>query len=156
MAPVLATSETLCRYVAHLAQRLKYRSIKQYINIVRILHVSWGLPNPLASDYHLGLTLRGIRRDLGDIVLRKEPITPGLLLAILRHLDLWIPLHASAWAACLLMFFGLLRRSNVLPDTRLSFDPVRHLRRSDALFTPQACNLPFAGRKTISSGTGAG
>ena len=34
----------LARYIAYLASRLAYTSLKQYLNIVRLIHVEGGLP----------------------------------------------------------------------------------------------------------------
>ena len=79
-APVPATTRLLCRYAVFLARKLKYNSIRQYLNIVRLLHAEWGLSNPCANNFHLNSTLRGIRRHMGDTVCRKAPIMPNHLL----------------------------------------------------------------------------
>jgi len=128
---VPASSTTLCRYAAYLAQKLKFGSIKQYLNIVRILHAEWGLPNPILNDFALNCTLKGIRRCLGDTVNRKQPITPILLRKLLSKLNLKASLDATVWAVSLCMFFGLLRKSNVMPDNFLT---EKHLRRRDVKF----------------------
>jgi len=122
-----------------------YSSIRQYMNIIRIMHAEWGLPNPLEDNYRLTITLRGIRRERGDSTLRKAPITPDMLHAILRALNTQ---NRAAWAAALAMFYGLLRRSNIMPTTAREFDPTRHLRRRDALFTPTGVNLTIRWSKT--------
>ncbi len=41
--PVPASTTTLCKYAALLARTLKYTSIKQYLTIVRYLHLEWSL-----------------------------------------------------------------------------------------------------------------
>ena len=147
-APVPASSQLLCQYAAYLARRLKYRSIRQYMNIIRILHCEWGLPNPCVNNYLLNSTLRGIRRHLGDTVTRKAPITPNLLKRLLSQIDVSTVLGASVWAAALLMFFGLLRRSNVMsPET--GFDPQKHLRRSDLCFNPKGLEVRIRWSKTL-------
>lgn len=128
--PVPASSNTLCRYAAMLARTLKFTSIKQYMNIIRLLHREWELPNPLTDNFQLDCVLRGIKRGLGDTPSRKLPITPALLLQFLGKLDLRSPTDSAVWAAALLLFFGLLRRNNALcsPST---FDPEGSLRRQD-------------------------
>ena len=147
-APVPASSELLCQYVAYLANKLKYRSIRQYLNIIRLLHAEWNLPNPCVNNFPLDSTLRGIKRHLGDTVSRKAPITPELLYIILSRLDVSKIPDASVWAACLLMFFGLLRRSNVVtPET--GFDPQKHLCRSDLVFTKQGLRVKLRWTKTL-------
>ena len=62
---------------------------------------------------------------MGDQVSRKSPITPTMLLHILRHLDMDNIVDCNVWAACLVMFFTMLRRSNVLPLSSNAFDPSR-------------------------------
>lgn len=148
LTPVPASTNTLCLYAAHLARRLKFNSVKQYLNIIRILHLEWQLPNPLQDNFTLNTTLRGIRRHLGDMVSRKAPITPQLLLDLLSHLDINTPSGANTWAAALLMFFGLLRRANVLPSALNSFDPRFHLRRKDLKFTSQGLQVTIRWSKT--------
>ncbi|WAR07160.1 hypothetical protein MAR_017118, partial [Mya arenaria] len=70
-----ASTQTLCRYAAFLSKSLKFNSIKQYLNIVRILHAEWNLPNPLSNNFILNCTLQGIRRHLGDATIR-HPLCP--------------------------------------------------------------------------------
>ena len=147
--PVPATTQLLCRYAAFLARKLKYTSIKQYFNIIRLLHSEWGLPNPCQDNFHLKATLQGIRRHLGDTVIRKCPITPDLLLEILDKLNVRTPKGASIWAACLLMFFGLLRRSNVMVNSKADFDPAKHLRRQDLNFTKDGLQVTIRWTKTV-------
>lgn len=115
--PTPASSAQLCMYAAWLARKYKFNSIKPYLNAVRLAHLEEELPNPMLKNYHLESTLRGIRRALGDQVMRKLPITPNLLRSVLDFIDLSLPLHSAFWAACLVMFFGLLRRSNTLYDS---------------------------------------
>lgn len=130
VAPVPATTETLCRYVAMLSRSLKFSSVKQYMNVIRLLHLEWGLPNPVHNNFRLDSVLRGVRRDRGDAVTRKLPITPELLRKMLYNLNLNVPADCVVWAASLLMFFAMLRRSNVLSSANV-FDPAKSLCRSD-------------------------
>lgn len=46
------------------------------------------------------------------------------------------------------MFFGLLRRANVLPSSSTSFDPTIHLRRRDITFTEAGMRLTIRWSKT--------
>lgn len=41
--PVPASESTLCRYVADLAVSVKVETIKQYLNVVRLVHLESGL-----------------------------------------------------------------------------------------------------------------
>ena len=148
--PVPASTQTICRYVALLARTHKFSSIKQYMNIIRILHLEWDLPNPLADNYHISSVLKGIRRDLGDNPInRKLPMTPNILMRILCVLDLSDSAHCTFWAACLVMFYGMLRRSNVMPSSSSTFEHSKHLRRQDIRFTANNLIIIIRWSKTI-------
>ena len=150
--PVPASPLLLCRYVAFLSRRLKYSSLKQYLNIVGLLYKEWGMASPLDS-YQLRLTLRGARRVLGDVVCRKEPFTPHLLCCLLRGLDITLPRQAAVWPAALCsLFFGLLRRSNVIPPSAALFD----LRREDLSLTRRGPRSQYAGLRWTSIAPGRG
>ena len=148
-APVPASSVTICRYAAFLARTIKYNSVKQYLNIIRLLHNEWGLINPLKDNFQLSCIMKGIRRHLGDSVVRKKPITPDMLKNILVHLDMTSSLDTTVWAVCLTMFYGLLRRSNVLLNSASQFDTTKHLRRRDILFFPWGLMLHIRWSKVI-------
>jgi hypothetical protein len=95
---------------------MKPNSVRQYINIVRILHLESGFAHPFEQSWFVKTTLRGIDRDLSREVTRKAPVTPDILLAIKRQLNLSLPTDDVFWAACLVMFYGLLRKSNIFLD----------------------------------------
>ena len=115
--PVPITPLVLYRYVAFLARSLKYNSIGKYLNIIRIMHLEVGLPNPLEDNWPLKCLLAGVKRSKGVEVVRKLAITPDLLLRIRGLLDWENQLDVVFWAACLVAFFGLLRKSNLFPPT---------------------------------------
>lgn len=102
----------------------------------------------MLSQRHLG-HCAGIRRHLGDAVCRKSPITPEHLLHLLSQLDISAPGDANIWAAALVMFFAMLRRGNVLPNSTQKFDMAQHLRRQDVQFTAQGLVLSIRATKTI-------
>ena len=104
-----------------LARSLKYNSVMHYLNIIRILHLGLDLPDPLLDNFRLRCVMQGIRRDVGDFVCRKLPMTPCLLRQVLSQLDLSRPLDILVWAACLVLFYTTLRRSNLLPSQLLQF-----------------------------------
>ena len=115
------TTDILCKYAAMLVRSLKYNRVMHYLNIIRILHLEWDLPDPLLDNFRLRCVMQGIRRDVGDFVCRKLPMTPCLLRQVLSQLDLSRPLDILVWAACLVLFYTTLRRSNLLPSHLLQF-----------------------------------
>ena len=138
--PLPVTTTLLNRYVAHLSWRLSYKSVRQYLSVLRIISLEVGLPNPLVDNWQLTSLLRGFKREVGDQVCQKAPVTPELLLKLRGHLNLHLSLDRTLWAACLLMFFGLLRKSNVFPPSLSNFVSGKHLARGD--FAPTPSHLP--------------
>lgn len=138
----------MCLFAAWLARRLSYSSIKQYLHIVTLIHRERGLPSPYQGSFQLHQTLRGIKRKKGDVVCPKAPITPELLTLIYSRLDLTRQKHRAVWAAGLVMFVGLLRRSNVMPPSRRHFTPDKHLCRGDIKATQDGFQLTLRWSKT--------
>ena len=112
--PLPASLETILLYVTHLAERLKYRSIKAYLGAVWILHDINGVPHIDPLVFELDMTLKGIRRTLGDLVLQAPPARLGDLLDIYSTLDMRLSEDVAFWLVILLCFRGLLRKSNVV------------------------------------------
>ena len=73
LRPVPASSHQICLYIAHLSKRLAYNSIRQYINIIMLLHRDIGLENPIKGDAHVAAVLKGVKRIKGSSVFRKPP-----------------------------------------------------------------------------------
>lgn len=151
VAPVPAATSTLCQYAAILARSMKYSSVKQYMNIVRILHREWNLPNPMTSNYQYQCVMRGIRRHLGDRPCRKLPITPDLLVEFLSLLDLSSLSDCALWAAMLLTFYGLLRVASVLCGTTACTHS-HHINRADLQLTPGGFQVEVRVTKTTQYG----
>ena len=111
--PVIpASTDTLCLYATYLASFLLPQSVCLYVNFVGVLHKQYGLHNPLADNYILKSVLRGIRRVYGVPARPRYPMTTNILLAIHSRLNFSCSKHASFWAICLTMFFGLFRRAH--------------------------------------------
>ena len=58
--PILAMD--LGPYVAYLSPKLSISSIRQYLNVVQLLHMKSGQPNPLANKWFLSSILKGLKR----------------------------------------------------------------------------------------------
>ena len=82
VAPVPASCSTIARYAAYLARCMKPASVRQYLNIIRVLHLENNLPNPLQDDWLVKSTLTGIDRLLGSPATRRTrppTVTNGYL-----------------------------------------------------------------------------
>ena len=106
------------------------------IPAIRILHLEVGLPNPLNDKWIFSTVMKGIAKTKRISVKQKLPITLQLLLMIKGQLNLDTAHHKIIWAACLILFFPMLMKSNVFPQSLRSFDPTKHLRRCDFLIHP--------------------
>ena len=146
---VPASSETILRYASFLGQFLKYNSVRQYLNIIRVMHREFDLKNPLSDNHNLSMLLRGMRRQLGDTVQSKHPMTPQLLKVMLCNLDMRTALDSNVWAVALLLFFGLLRKASVLPSSNGQKELSRVLQRGDIVFYPWGMLVTIRFTKTI-------
>ncbi len=118
MAFLPVSSEDLIRYIVFLARSFNsFTAICNYLNGVRFLHVSNGLRFTLLTDFHVALTLRGVKKCMSSKppLGTKLPITVPILHHIFSFIHPDNPLHVSLWAAFLVGFFGFLRKSNLVP-----------------------------------------
>ena len=136
-----ASSATIGRYAAYLARDKTYATVTQYLNIVRIIHVEFGLSNPLDNNWFVRTVFMGIKRGKGLRSTVTYPLLPCHLHIMKERLDLTTLEDQQLWAAILCAFFGLLRVSNVT-DTH----PI--LRKNIAL-TSEGFVLTITSSKTI-------
>ena len=109
---VLPASEgTLVYFASYLARTVRHGTIKLYLAAVRNLHITAGYSDPLKGKLLLRKVLRGILRFQGDRHIRRQPVTPQVLLAIRPVLQSWLSPRdfAMIWAGFTLAFFGFLR-----------------------------------------------
>lgn len=143
------TQQNLGRYVAFLSRRLSFSSVRQYLNVVWLLHLEAGLNNPLDANCYVSSILKGVKRVKGDSSAQKLPITLDILCKIFLTLDLLSSFDRAFWAACLVGFFSFFRKSNLLVQSHILFDPKRHLCASDVQFTPDGVILTVRWSKVI-------
>ncbi len=139
----------VCRYAAYLAgvKQLSANSVPKYLNIIRVLHKEMGFPNPMQECWFLEHVMRGIKKDHGVCVKKKLPITPSILLQLRGLLDMDAPVNVVFWAVCLVLFFGLLRKSNALVSG--DFSAQKHLCRGDIFAHVWGLHLVLRWTKTI-------
>ena len=118
--PVPVDQSTLLTYTAFLARTLSPSSIKNYLNIIRILHLESGFDNPLAENFALNNLKRGIKRQKGTPPKQMLPFTCTMLQDIRKHLCFLFASDVSFWAAVCVAFFGFLRKSTLLPISPVS------------------------------------
>ena len=139
-------------YAAYLARFLLPQSTCIYLNFVGLLHKELGFQNPLADNWTLSTVIRGIKRTKGTPPVPKLPITVDILGRIYSLLNLNDSKHASFWAVCLVSFFGLFRKSHLLPTSPSTFSPTTFLTRSDFSFSGSTILINVRWSKTIQFG----
>jgi hypothetical protein len=148
--PCPADKTTLKAYIAFLARSLKSSSIPCYLNIVRIVHVSAGFTNPFLENWDVSMVRRGVMRVKGQPPVQKMPMTLPILRLISGFLDFSLPGDIAFWAACLVCFFGLLRKGTLLPRSRLEL--ANCLLRSDVVMKCDSFVLHIRHTKTVQFG----
>lgn len=108
-----ASEGTLVYFASHLARTVRHSTIKIYLAAVRNLHIISGYDDPLRGRLLLKKILRGILRYQGSPRIRRQPVTPRVLLVIRPILRQWLGLRdfTMVWAAFTLAFFAFLRCS---------------------------------------------
>ena len=129
LQPLPASQETLCSYLAFLTRSLSPSSIKGYLNAVRLLHIEAGFANPLSQNWEITMIQRGISRLLGKPPKQKLPITVAILIDLHSTL-VNSPSDHAFWLACLIAFYGFLRKSTLLPPS-IDLTAGKFIARSD-------------------------
>lgn len=148
--PVSVTANILCRYAAYLARSLQPHSVEAYLNVIRIMHLETGQPNPLQENWILNTVLKGIKRTHGKPQRQKLPITPDILHAIHSRLDLSCPKDMTFWAACVCAFFSFFRKATLLPASTANDN--KYVRRSDIQLSTDYVIINVRRTKTIQYG----
>ena len=66
--------------------------------------------------------MQGLKRRLANVPFQVLPLVPQVLRKMFQHIDLRKPEDLALWASFLAAFYGLLRKSNVVPKSS-NFDP---------------------------------
>ena len=114
--PLPASLDTVLLYLTFMAESFKYVSIINYLSALWVLHKLNGYPHVDPKSFEIYITLRGIRRTIGDVSTQARPLTLVDLLSLYRSLDLSSSEDLALWVAILLCFRGLLRKSNVVEE----------------------------------------
>jgi hypothetical protein len=150
LTPLPVDIGTLCLYVQFLSRSFKsVDSIHNYVSGVKFLHILKGVEYLSFDCSELDLALKGIARINKHMPKQALPITPEILLEIHRVLDFDNQLHIVFWSLFLLAFFLMARKSNLVPDSVIKFDPNKQLCRKDILVHKDLLLVCIKWSKTI-------
>ena len=136
--PFPVSKQSYLAYLAFLSKSLScYRSLVNYINILRHINKSLGADFSFMHDYDAFLTQRALWRIMGDCVRVTHPVTGDILFNVFQHFDWSNQLHICMYALFLVAFFSFLRISNLVPYALADChsDSAYFLRRQDVSIT---------------------
>jgi hypothetical protein len=129
-----ASEDLLLAFLSACAASYSGSTLKNYFYGVRAWHTLHGLPWPL-DDVRLSAALTAAERLAPPSSRRpkREPVTPAIIIAVRAHLDLSQPLDAAVFACLTTTFWSVARLGEFTVPSISSFDPARHVKRSDIL-----------------------
>uniref|UniRef100_A0A1I8JHK6 SAP domain-containing protein n=1 Tax=Macrostomum lignano TaxID=282301 RepID=A0A1I8JHK6_9PLAT len=144
--PLGCRAEDLANYVGQLVDgRLSsFGSVRVHISALSASFRLAGVPD-LTRHPLLHLVLRGAKRELGSEPSRKLPVSPDLLSRLRLQVDSSNPVQAACWAAVMCAWWGMFRKSSLLPRGRAD-PPV--LRLSSLARCPEGLLLTSSFGKT--------
>ena len=120
--------EVIICFAQSVAKRVRSPvTVSAAVSAIKKLHRTLGASTQAFKDYVLNLTLQGITRNSKHVPKQARPITPDLLIKMHAVLNFDDISDCAFWLTCILAFFLLLRKSNILPTTKNGFDPLKQL-----------------------------
>ena len=148
-----ATTKTISLYTQFLSRSFKsVNSILNYVNGVRLLHLYSGFEFEHLHIFEYNLLIRGLKRLNPHIPHRVMPITPEILLDIVRFLDLSKDFDLAIWCSFLTCFYLMARKSSIIPSSNKEFDIKKHITRKDIVLTDGYLIVTLKYSKTIQCG----
>jgi len=124
-----ASPDNLAHFVTHLFLEDKsYSTIKNYLSSVNTAQQMDGWP-AIAPSIKVKLTLAGVKKLTALQTKQARPITPIMLKRMASKVDPSSSEQLAAWAAIVVGFHLLLRKSNLVPNTTNSYSQWRDLSR---------------------------
>ena len=148
LPPFPATTTTICRYIAYLNRSRCYGTIQQYLSVLRLMHLNFGLKHPLTNNYPVTALLQAVKRTKGNAPNYKLTISIPQLREIRARLNTDVQEDAQLWAVITSRFFGLLRLGNVTVVKTSEWDENKIVRRCDVSFSSKGGTLAIRHSKT--------
>ena len=125
----------LVRFAQYLSNEGKSPgTVANSISTVRTLQALKGMSVPDLYDITIKLLLKGLQNMAGHVLKQAEAMTPVLLYEISKKVKYSDPREMVSFVACLVAFFLMLRKSNLVPDCMTGengFDGTKQLQRGD-------------------------
>ena len=141
---------TICLFAQYLAYSFhSSKAVRNYIDGVRKVHILLRTEPPSMTDIEVQITLLGLNKTMLCPVKQAKPITPEIMLDMVSFLDLTKSADLVFWGVVVVSFFMFFRKSNLIPDSKESFDPSKQLARKSVRFDGTLAILTVTWSKTI-------
>ncbi|CAC5393054.1 unnamed protein product [Mytilus coruscus] len=127
-------------------------SIKNYINGVKVMHLMLDCTFPHLDSFVYKLLIKGLSRTKLHMPRRALPISPDILLEMVKHLNLESSSDCVYWCLFLFAVFLMSRKSNLVPDSSSQFDKNKQLTRGKVFVVNDIAIVVFEWTKTIQHG----
>ena len=114
-------------FLEFMAKTSSHGHLKHLLSSVRFLHLALGLKFP-ENNFQIDTTMQGLKRKLARVPFQVLPITPRVLRDMYKFLDMRKTGDLALWCSFLISFYGLLRKSNAVPE-KSDYDPTKVLVR---------------------------
>lgn len=137
-------------YMQYLSNKMKApQTVSNYVNGLRVLHALCDHKTDVFYSLEVKLLSRAIKRSKLHKVKQAAPITVEILLRMSVVVDFKLADEQVIWAAVLLMFFAMLRSSNLVPKSQDSFDSDKQLCKNDIILSPDVMVVIIRWSKVI-------
>lgn len=111
-----ASVDTLVCFMEFMARSSGYGHLKHLYSSVKFLHEALNHSFP-ENNFQLDTTMQGLKRRLANVPFQVLPLNPQVLRRMFAQINLGNPEDRALWASYLVAFYGLLRKSNVVPES---------------------------------------
>ena len=144
------TTHLLCLYAQFLAYTFHTaKAVRAYIGGLRTLHSLLRFEPPSLKDIEVRLTLMSLAKQLNKPVKQAQPVDPQILLEFFTFLDMKKSTDLVFWSMLVIGFFAMLRKSNLMPNSRKNFDYTKLFTRAHVKFSGDIAILLVTWSKTL-------
>lgn len=146
LPPVPITCDNVCVFLLHLAlQGLSYTTINNEVSALVMFSKLYNCPVDIRGDFGVSLTLKALRRLLGDQTLSKDELFPSDLCKIYDQVDRSDVTEWLTWVGIVFLYRTLLRKGHIFSG---EFNN-NLLKRSNVQFTQYGFMVSVFSSKTI-------
>ena len=116
LQPLPASVKTIVLFLEFMARTVGYGHLKHLLSSVKYVHHALDLFFP-SESFQVCTTMQGLKRKLARVHFQVLPITPAMLKAMFRHINVKDTKDLALWCAFLSAFYGLLRKASVVPES---------------------------------------